>query len=57
MHNDPIVEDIRTIRQEYARMFDYDIQALAKDLRRHENEHPERLVTFPAKPVRQRQTA
>ncbi len=57
MHNDPIVEDIRTIRHEYAKQFGFNIQALAKDLRKHETEHPERLVTFPAKPVHQRKTA
>ena len=50
-------EDIRTIRHEYAKQFGFNMQALAKDLRKHEIEHPERLVTFPAKPVHQRKTA
>ncbi len=57
MHNDPTVEDVRTIRREYAKQFDFDLHALARDLSMHEKEHPERLVNLPARPVRQRKTA
>ena len=57
MQNDPIVEEVRRIRREYARQFDYDLHAIAADLRRYEREHPERLVTFPPKPVRARTNA
>lgn len=57
MQDDPIIEDVRRIRQDYAKQFDYDLHALAADLRRHEQEHPERVVTFPPKPVRRRRTA
>ena len=56
MQTDPIVEEVRRIRQDYARQFDYDLHAIAADLRKHEQEHPERLVTFPPKPVRRRTT-
>ena len=52
MQADPIVDDVRHIRQEYAMQFDYDLHAIAADLRKHEQEHPERPVTFPWKPVR-----
>ena len=57
MQDDPIIEDVRRIRQDYAKQFDYDLHALAADLRRHEQEHPERVVTFPPKPVRRSRTA
>ena len=57
MQTDPIVDDVRRNRQEYAMQFDYDLQAIAADLRKHEKEHPERIVTFSPKPVRPRTTA
>jgi hypothetical protein len=57
MQTDPIIDEVRRIRQEYARQFDYDLGAMAADLRKHEQEHPERLVTFPPKPARRRTTA
>jgi len=51
---DPIVEEVRRVRQEYARQFNYDLHAIAADLRKQEQEHPERLVSFPAKSPRKR---
>jgi hypothetical protein len=52
MFEDPIVEEVRRVRQEYARRFNYDLHAIAADLRKQEQEHPERLVSFPAKAPR-----
>jgi len=52
MWTDPIVEEVRRVRQEYAKQFNYDLHALAADLREREQEHPERLVSFPAKSPR-----
>ena len=57
MLNDPIVEEVRRIRQEYAKQFDYDVRAIAEDLRKREQQHRERLVSFPAKPAGRRETA
>lgn len=57
MLNDPIVEEVRRIRQEYAKQFDYDVRAIADDLRKREQQHRERLVSFPAKPAHRRETA
>ncbi len=54
MCNDPVVEEVRRIRQEYAKQFDYDIRAIVSNLRKREQRHPERLVSFPAKPARQK---
>ena len=54
MRDDPIVEEVRRIRDEYAKQFDYDLRAMAADLRKCEQAHPDRLVTFPPKPPRRR---
>jgi hypothetical protein len=57
MEADPIIEEVRRIRQEYARRFGYDLRAIATDLRKREQKHPERLVSFPPKPARGKKTA
>jgi hypothetical protein len=44
---DPIVEEIRRIREEHAARFNYDIDAIAADIKRQEQENADRLVTFP----------
>ena len=56
MRDDPIVEEVRRIRQEYAKQFDYDVHAMAADLRKREQQHPQRLVSFPPKPARRKET-
>jgi hypothetical protein len=57
MPTDPILDEVRRIRQEYAKQFNYDLRALAADLRKYEQQHPERLVSFPPRPARRRRTA
>ena len=57
MEPDPIAEEVRRIRQEYAEGFGYDLRAIAADLRRREQQHPERLQSFPPKPARGKKTA
>ena len=52
MWTDPIVEEVRRVRQEYAKRLNYDLHAIAADLRTQEQEHPERLISFPAKSPR-----
>ena len=56
MFEDPIVEEVRRVRQEYAKRFNYDLHAIAADLRKREQEHPERLVSFPAKTPQKRKS-
>ena len=53
----PIIEEVRRVRQEYTQSFAYDLRAVAADLRKREQQHPERLVSFPRKPARRRKTA
>lgn len=52
MWNDPIVEEVRRWRDEYAKQFNYDLRAMVEDIRKREQEHPERLVSYPPKPAR-----
>lgn len=49
MWNDEIVEDIRRVRDQYAREHHYDIDEIAKDIKAKQqaSEHP--LVCFPPK--------
>lgn len=57
MQNDPVVEEVRRIRHEYARKFGFDLRAIATDLRIKEQAHRDRLVSYEPKPVQQRKTA
>ena len=54
--NDPIVDEVRRIRQEYAEQFHLDLRAMAADLQKKEQQHPQQLVSFPPKPARQKKT-
>ena len=54
---DPIIEEVRQNRQEYARQFDYDAEKIVADLKRRSTQHKERLVSYPPRPARKRQTA
>jgi hypothetical protein len=46
MTTDTILEEVRRARREYAEGFGFDIRALAADLRKREQQHPERVVTL-----------
>ncbi len=47
MWKDPVVEEVRAIRDEYARRFDYDIEAICRDLRVLEQASGREIVTLP----------
>jgi hypothetical protein len=57
MQTDPIIEETRRLRREYAEQFGFDLRAIAADLREGEGRHPERLVSFAPKPGRKKKTA
>lgn len=46
---DHIVEEVRAIRDEYARSFGYDLAAIVADLRSRQELHPERMVSLTPK--------
>ncbi len=57
MFTDPIVEEVRRVREEYAKRFNYDVHAIADDLRKQEQQHSDRLVSFPPKRPRKTKMA
>ena len=52
---DPIVEEIRCYREEYAAQFNYDLDAMCRDLREQEKKSGAKLVSLPARAPRKRQ--
>lgn len=46
MNDDPIVEEVRRVREELAAKFDFNVDAIFADLRKRELQHGDRLV-FP----------
>ncbi len=49
MWKDKIIEEIHKYREEYARSFDYDMDAIFNDLRNKQNAHQQSVVTLPIK--------
>jgi hypothetical protein len=47
MWKDPIVAETRSLRDEYARQFNYDTDAMFDDLIKKQAMHPERVVSLP----------
>lgn len=50
MWKDEIVEEIHQIREAYAKSFNYDLDAIFKDLRKKEAESGREIVTLSQKP-------
>ncbi len=50
-HSDPIIDEVRAIRDAIAKKCDYDIDALAKLLKTHETQSGRRIVRRPPKEV------
>ena len=44
--NDPIVEEIHKIREEYAEKFDYDVDAMFEDMRKKQSQSQHKIVSF-----------
>ncbi|MFY9344379.1 MAG: hypothetical protein WAT39_17940 [Planctomycetota bacterium] len=51
MPRDPIVDEVRAIRDAYARRFAYDLDAIVADVQRRERESGVKTVTLPPRPV------
>ena len=47
MRNDPIVDEIRRIRQEHSAKFNGDLHAICEDIRRQERESGRKYVSYP----------
>jgi hypothetical protein len=49
MWNDEIVEEVRKVRDEYAAQFDYDLEAIFRDLKQQEEKSDREVITRPPK--------
>ena len=48
---DPIVEEVRQVREQYAAQFNHDLKAICRDLRERENKSGRKVVSLPPKRV------
>ena len=51
MRNDPIVDEIRRIRQEHTDKFNGNLNAICEDIRRQERESGRQYVTYPPRRI------
>ena len=49
--SDAIVEEVRRIRDDYARRFNYDLHAMCADLRHEQELSSAAIVSFPKRPA------
>jgi len=49
MWNDPIVEEVRKVREEHAARFDYDLERIFQDLKAQEQQSSREVVSLPPK--------
>jgi hypothetical protein len=49
MTEDPIVAEVRRIREEYARRFNYDLDAMFRDIQEKQSRSGRTYVSFPPK--------
>ncbi len=49
MWNDPIVEEVRNVRNEHAKKFNYDLNAIAADLKKQQKASKRKFVALPPK--------
>ena len=52
MWKDPIVEEVRKIRQQHAKRFNFDLRAIVDDLRKQQEQSGRKYVRFePRRPL------
>jgi hypothetical protein len=51
MHEDPIVNEVRKVRDEHAASFNYQLSAIIDDIRRLERESGRKYVNYPPRRV------
>jgi hypothetical protein len=50
MWKDEVLEEIYTIREEHAKSFNYDLQAICNDLRQKQSTSGRQIISAPLKP-------
>lgn len=51
MTRDPIVDEVRQFRDAYAKRFQYDLEAICRDIRDKQTQSGRQVVSLPSKPV------
>jgi len=49
MYQNEILEEIHKHREEYAKSFNYDLNAIFRDLKSKQNAHPEKIIKLSIK--------
>ena len=49
--SDPIVEEVRRVREAHAARFNYDLKAIVADIRRRQQESGRKYVSYPPRPA------
>jgi len=49
MWNDPIIEEVRKVRDEHAKRFNYDLKAIVADLKKQQEASKRKYITLPPK--------
>lgn len=44
---DPVIDEVRKIREAYAEKFNYDIKAICRDLKRKQAKHADKVISKP----------
>jgi hypothetical protein len=57
MYRDPIVEEVRKAREEYARQFNFNLREMVADLQRRERDSGRKTVSFVPKSQHSRHIA
>ena len=57
MKRDPIVEETRKLREQYAAQLSYDTNAIFDDIVKRQNQRGKNLVTFPRRKPNKKSTA
>jgi len=54
---DPIIAEVRKAREAYAEKFNYDIQAMCRDLKKRQKQNADRIIAMPPKRIKLTETA
>ena len=57
MFQDPIVDEVRSVRQKHATRFKFDQKKIAEDLNKKQAQSKRRVVSYPHKPPKNRKSA
>ncbi|WP_148075421.1 hypothetical protein [Bythopirellula goksoeyrii] len=51
MTNDPIVAEVRAVREKHAAQFSYDLKEIFKNIQHHQKSSGRNYVRYPARPA------